>query len=584
MIVDVKLYVGRVAFSLLFLVSVSFGACGVKAQVVLSEVMFDASGNESHDEFIEIANLSTSDPADLSGWQVSDGSGSDKLQAVDAGLILMPGQFGIILDQSYFDNSTLYDSRIPPESLILTIDNGTFGSRGLSNSTAETIALLNADGLVLSEYTYSLGNPPGFSDEKIDLNGPNVPGNWADSKIALGTPGARNSVSPLSFDLAVSSEDFRFSPQRVAAGEQVEISLQVRNIGLASVTAFRVQPFLDADRDSSLSAGEEIGAGFDFAGVLAAGDSATFSFHFAGATSGSFVIGLIVTYAPDQNPSNNLAVRAFAIGATPLTVRINEIMYSPVSGQSEWVELANRSTATLGLQGWAISDDNATTRAVISAAVTLGPDQFVVLAKDSSLALSLGLSQADVVVLPDFPALNNDSDAAVLYDLTDATIDRVDYRSDWGGDTGVSLEKVNPDLPANDAANWSSSVSGAGSTAARRNSIFVESLPGEASLSLAPNPFSPDGDGVDDFVLINYSLPVTTAAVNVKIYDLRGRLIRFLLNNQASGSQSTVVWDGKNETGELARMGIYVVFLQALNAEAGLLETEKTTVVLAGKL
>jgi hypothetical protein len=65
---------------------------------------------------------------------------------------------------------------------------------------------------------------------------------------------------------------------------------------------------------------------------------------------------------------------------------------------------------------------------------------------------------------------------------------------------------------------------------------------------------------------------------------MRGRLIRFLANNQPTGSQNTVIWDGNNDENRPARMGIYIVFLQALNAQAGVQKTAKKTVVLAGKL
>ena len=72
----------------LILLTVLFLACRASGQVVLSEIMFDALGNESHDEFLEIVNLSDVDPVDLTGWQLSDGSGVDEIVAHEAGLIL----------------------------------------------------------------------------------------------------------------------------------------------------------------------------------------------------------------------------------------------------------------------------------------------------------------------------------------------------------------------------------------------------------------------------------------------------------------------------------------------------------------
>ena len=57
----------------------------------------------------------------------------------------MPDQFAVILDNGYFENSTDYDSLIPPEALILTINGKTFGSGGLLNSAPETVTLFDSD-------------------------------------------------------------------------------------------------------------------------------------------------------------------------------------------------------------------------------------------------------------------------------------------------------------------------------------------------------------------------------------------------------------------------------------------------------
>ncbi len=57
------------------LLSLCIAFTPVRAQVVLSDIMFDALGSDSHDEFVEIINLSESVSIDLSGWQISDGEG-----------------------------------------------------------------------------------------------------------------------------------------------------------------------------------------------------------------------------------------------------------------------------------------------------------------------------------------------------------------------------------------------------------------------------------------------------------------------------------------------------------------------------
>ena len=101
---------------------------------------------------------------------------------------------------------------------------------------------------------------------------------------------------------------------------------------------------------------------------------------------------------------------------------------------------------------------------------------------------------------------------------------------------------------------------------------------------VSPNPFSPDGDGVDDAAVISYSLPMVVAYVNLTIYDVRGRCIRTLLGASYSASNNHVIWDGLDNFGKRARIGIYVVFLEGLNGSMDRLIQKRTAVVLAGRL
>ena len=556
----------------------------LQAQVVLSEIMFDALGSDTHDEFVEIINLSESVSIDLSGWQISDGEGTDSIVEFNEGVIIQPGQFGLILDLSYFDNSDTYDALIPEESLVLTIDNTTFGNRGFSNSTAETVSLINSDGEIVSQYTYVLGNDQGFSDEKIDLEGLNSPDNWADTKSSFGTPGAPNSVSLLNFDLAVLPDDINFFPEPVQAGQTLIITSTVRNVGKNSVDQFKLIFFEDFNGNLLADSGEELAPAFEFSATLLPMDSTSFSLQSSNVSPGEHLIFAKIKFESDQDTTNNIASEQFFVGFPARTAVINEIMYSPLSNQPEWIEILNLSFWPINLSKWSVSDSDTGKRVKFGSHSNLAPNGFFVLAEDSSILDFFNPPFGSVSVSRKLPSFNNDFDSVVLYDPSDVIMDRVDYNKDWGGDSGISLEKINPVLASNDSTNWSSSVSIPGGTPGERNSIFTQTLPAEAGLSIAPNPFSPDNDGEKDFTIISYEVPITTASVNIKIYDLRGRLVRFLANNQASGSTNSIVWDGHDDTGRLSRIGIYVVFLQALNAEAGLLSTQKKTVVLAANL
>jgi len=571
-------------FRVFLTLALFFVPLSLHAQVVLSEVMYDPAGSEFHEEFIEIFNLSSTHSVDLKGWRFSDGSDSDLIVAVDRGLILQPGQFAVILDASYFDNSTAYDEIIPTDALILTIDNNTFGSAGLSNSTAETVSLSNAAGEVVSQYTYTLGNVPGHSDEKIVLEGSNVPDNWKDSTVLLGTPGAPNSVTPAQYDLAVFAEDIVFSPEIPEPGESLAIRANVHNLGVLAANQFTVQFFLDADRDTMAEAGEELATPQPFAGVLTSGDSTSFALDVSAPASGTHLLFVTVEFAEDEDLDNNVAAKPLLVSFPEQSIRITEIMYSPLSEQAEWFEILNTGSQEVALNRWFISDPDTAELVPLNTELTVPPNGYFVLAQDSTLLDGFAPPPASFAVVNGFPSLANTFDSVILYDLTGHVIDRVDYDESWGGDRGFSLEKINPNLASNDRTNWTTSVAARGGTPGEQNSVFAAIVPSETVLSVAPNPFSPDGDGRDDFAVITYELPLTTAAVNIKIYDIRGRLIRFLVNNMASGARNSVIWDGRDNSGEVARVGIYVIFLQALNAEAGVVKTAKQSLILARQL
>lgn len=54
--------------------------------------------------------------------------------------------------------------------------------------------------------------------------------------------------------------------------------------------------------------------------------------------------------------------------------------------------------------------------------------------------------------------------------------------------------------------------------------------------------------------------------VSIKVYTLQGRLVRTLLNEQRdAGVYQDVFWDGRNDEGELASTGIYLVHVEAPN-------------------
>ena len=217
----------------------------ITAQVVLTEIMFDPVGNENADEFVEIYNAGTA-AVNLSGWKVADNEAEDYLMPLEQGLFLEAGQFALILDPGYFDyESDTYDGMVPTSALVLTIDNSTFGSSGLSNSTAETVFLLNSSGIVVSQYTYSLNNEPGFSDEKIIPWEGDDSENWTNAQSLKGSPGAWNTVSPPMRDLALT--DFWSEPEEPPVGTSFTLWAKVVNVGLEETPSVELHFYFDED-------------------------------------------------------------------------------------------------------------------------------------------------------------------------------------------------------------------------------------------------------------------------------------------------------------------------------------------------
>jgi len=365
----------------------------------------------------------------------------------------------------------------------------------------------------------------------------------------------------------------------------VLIQAEVRNVGREPAEEVRAEFFWDRNRDTVCAPEERLGEPAAL-GRLEPDECRSVVLEWRDPPSGVLYIGVMVACAGDLNANNNSAAAELVVGFRRGALVVNEIMYSPLRGDGEWVELYNRSDTGVSLEKWLFSDADVRKRRMVSKVpLTVPARGFVLLAEDSSLARSGQLPPScPLVVLPSWPALSASGDAVVVYDPQGTVIDSVAYDQSWGGDSGISLERINPELPSQLKSNWSSCVERNGATPGRANSILTTVVPPRTTLSVSPSPFSPDGDGRDDFAVISFALPMTTAAVNIKIYDVTGRLIRFLASNQPTGATNAVIWDGRDDRGQQARLGVYIVYLEALNASAGIVETARTTVVVAGRL
>ena len=71
------------------------------------------------------------------------------------------------------------------------------------------------------------------------------------------------------------------------------------------------------------------------------------------------------------------------------------------------------------------------------------------------------------------------------------------------------------------------------------------------SRGATPNPFTPNGDNINESTQFNVDLPDDVEIDEINIYNIKGRLIRTLTDNQTS-------WDGTDQFDKTVEGGIYI--------------------------
>ncbi len=552
-------------------------------QITISEVMFDPATSEYHDEFIEIFNLSYENYFDITGIKFSDSTGIDNLKPHKGGIKIAPRCFAIILDGSYFENSQSYNDVIPDSVLILKSDDNSLGSGGLSNSTAEQLMILDSMENILTQYRYSIDNEPGHSDEKISLDSSSTQNNWGNSKIPGGTPGYHNSITPLATDPGLDQSSI-IIPDRIYSDESIRIRLQIFNFGISNIADdIQVSLFSDINRNLQYDI-EDNQMYLENITFPDSEDVYLLEVMLPGLLAGRYSIVLKILPVLDDNIENNVFAWEVQVLDRSRSVRINEINFLTVDDEPEWIELLNVGSENINLDMWAFCDMKDTIQ--IDSALMLYPGQYKVLTADT-LPEVYDLDDSLVIHFSRFFNLNNDGDEIRLIRPDGSWLEYVQYESDWLEENvhlNPSLERINPELYANSRMNWGPCVDNLWATPGRKNSIYTNLETPDQKISATPNPFSPDEDGIDDITIISGHLPEVKSAIRVRIFDMRGRIIRTLVENHFSGSQFNLVWDGKDDAGRISRIGIYVVYLEEIEDATGIFRKLKCSVVLAQKL
>jgi len=562
--------------------------------LVVNEIQFQSPlGNDG--EYVELYNRSDAN-FDLSEFTLND-EASAPAPLADAPFFLLPDQYVVLAA-----NAAVFAQTFPEAGPVLEVN----GFPNL-NSSGDAVVLRYLDTAVPID---SVQYEPGWGEsdtaalERIDPAGPsNVFVNWASSEAeAGGTPGAPNSVlgEDTGAPAVVFAEQLDATTVRVTFTEPLDpATVDPADFAVGgnvpdSVAVSAMEPTVDL-----------------FGNV----DGTTVSVGGVADFVGNTLDGAEVTLA-QLAPVGGLVV--------------NEIMFDPLRDANdgrldgtEYLEFYNASDVTLTLTRIQITDapdENGDVRDIdlggqltgAAPSASLDPGQYAVAFADTSvfgdrfasppsqsaLADSSLLARlfpdtdfSDVLLLPvdrTSLSLTNTEDTIRLLRGDGVLVDSVAYSDDWhrpelDDASGVALERISPEGPSSEAGNWTSSLAPAGGTPGQPNSVFL--LPGETppepGLTISPSPFN-----ADIGTQISYTLAADAALVRVRIFDGAGRLVRTLEDAALGGSTQTgtLTWQGRDDDGQPLRIGIYIVFLEALDLNGGRTEAYKEVVVLARNL
>ncbi len=545
--------------------------------IVINEIMADPDPPNGLPEFeyIEIYNT-TSSFLCMENWTLQVGT-TDKLIP---SFIIEPGEYVIFTED---EGANLYG--------LLARSFG-FSSLGLTNS-GTSLKLINQNGIVISSVTYRDNwygdadkSEGGWSLEQIDPANP-CPGeeNWTGSLDERGgSPGSRNSV---------------FSQNPVIPVATKVISIDDKAFEVCFNQWMDEQTIINpAAYCIDRGVGHPVQAHTDGLNT----DKVILEFSEPLQTRKLYTLTLTsdLKSCIGQPVIHNTEI-FFGIPEAPAQndIVINEVLFNPTDNGVDFVEIYNRSQKIIDLSSLQLGTIEVNQLEPNDTVFKTVPAENALLLTGQYLALSSDPDKINeqyftpnpdgFVRMASFPAYNNDQGTVVLSAAGGPVVEAFTYSEEMhypllNAFDGVSLERIHFDRPASDPTNWHSASQDCGfATPAYQNSQYSESSEADDQITIEPEIFSPDNDGFDDVVNINYQFETPGYSCTITIFDAKGYLVNTIVTNEFLGTQGTFSWDGRTNANLKAAIGIYIIFVETYDLN-GNIKRYKEPVVLAGKL
>ncbi len=508
--------------------------------IAINEIMYLPATDKP--EWIEIYNPGI-EIVNLKNFYIKDGG--DKINKItDQTVQLPPDSFAVIVADEIFN---LYEPEF--NGILLVAE-----SFPVLNNSGDSLIILDAAEHRLDKLYYSpdWGDIDGTSLERINPYSDDQTGNnWNVSVADQGsTPGIRNSIMIKDFDLTIDS--IYFSDNYLLEGDSVSIFVNIKNNGLEPVDNYDVliKIFEQGNPDDIFFITTIHGVS-----SLQPREIHTEEIYVNTINGGVFdVFGRVFNMLDENNENDNKTIEV-VIGYPDNPLVINEIMFSPQSGECEWFEIFNISNKNVDLNRWQIRDGGGSWAQIEETGNLLGPKQFTIVAANQDFAMQYPDFNDKIIVPENFPVLNNGSDSLLLQDGLGNSRDAIYYKQAWGGEQGISIERRNPFAPAIDSVNWGSSTSKIGATPGLNNSILKYNFDlavMEKSFQFIPNIIKTGQKTRFEFIVKNKGIS-NSSQFSSKIYQDQnndslaqpGELTWSLHNIPSLEADSTILLEGE---------------------------------------
>jgi hypothetical protein len=525
-------------------------------------------------EWLELKNVSAN-PINLQNWRIGDATGQTGPMP---NFVLQPDSFVIVCTGSAVAAMQVY-GRVISVTSFPSLDND--GDQlFLKSNTGLTI---HAVSYSLSWYQNAVKIDGGWTLEMIDTKNPCAGiNNWKASTDARGgSPGIKNSVDAVNNDQSAPSIKNAYAIDNlnvvIVFDEPVD-SLKGATIanysidgGLSIQSAISISPLFDRVQ-------------LKLTTVMQAN------------TVYTITVNNVTDCKTNSVGSKNKAKIGLPVDAAAMEMVINEILFNPKSGGSDYVEFYNRSNKILDANKLYVANRNSSgaissVKLISATPYYIFPGDYIVVAENAiNLSLDYMVQTPEAVfVVSSLPSFPDDEGDVILLNSQGAIIDEVKYKDDWqfaliADPNGVSLERIDPDGVSQEATNWHSAASTAGyGTPTYKNSQYKLLQSINATVEVTPKVFSPDNDGRDDIATIQYKTTEPGYVANITIYDANGRPVRNLVKNATLGLQGYWIWDGLDDKKLKLPVGTYILFTEIFNLN-GKKEIFKNVIVLARQL